>query len=322
MTGRALSKMNGLPYYKAYPRDFFGGTVGMDSGLKGMYRLVLDLIYMHGGMLPDDPRYISGQIGSSVKAWNIAKGKLLAMGKLVLVETSLTNLRAISELEMLERFQEKQRKNGGGDNENKGLAKATALPLRDYTDTDTDKSLSYSSFPVTAGLRLVGEGEGEGFLNDGFLEGLRQAVGLTAGAGAGSRYWHGPGALAHVRRWHEVHGLSGEQILSVAAQSRARHPEPPKGPKALDGWMATAATALASAAAVTAGPIGQIGGGAKPVTGADIEAARIARLQWLADMINADGFCPHTLVTPSMAREMLARGLVTAERLRARCVAA
>lgn len=319
MKSGAGSKMNGLPYYKAYPRDFFGGTVGMDIALKGTYRLVLDLIYMHGGMLPDDPRYISGQIGSSVKAWNIAKGKLLAMGKLVLVETSLTNLRAISELEMLSRFQEKQRKNGVGSSENKGLAKATASPLRDYTEPDT-KDLSYSSFPVTAGLRLVGEGEGEDFLNDRFLGEVRSAVGLAAGEG--SRYWFGPGALAHVRRWHDLHGLTPEQILSVAVQSRARHPEPPKGPKALDGWMATAATALASAAAVMAGPIGQIGGGAKPMTKEAIEAARIARLELLAGMINGDGFCPHSAVTPHMAGEMLARGLVTAERLRARCVAA
>lgn len=44
--------MNGLPYYKAYPRDFIEGTVGMSFELKGAYRLVLDLIYLRSGNCP------------------------------------------------------------------------------------------------------------------------------------------------------------------------------------------------------------------------------------------------------------------------------
>ncbi|MFK5283859.1 DUF1376 domain-containing protein, partial [Lacticaseibacillus paracasei] len=55
--------MNGLPYYKAYPRDFIEGTIGMPFELKGAYRLLLDLIYMQGGRLPDDAKYISGLLG-------------------------------------------------------------------------------------------------------------------------------------------------------------------------------------------------------------------------------------------------------------------
>ena len=57
--------MNGLPYYKAYPRDFIEGTVGMSFELKAAYRLVLDLVYMQGGDLPDNSRYIAGLLGCS-----------------------------------------------------------------------------------------------------------------------------------------------------------------------------------------------------------------------------------------------------------------
>ena len=46
--------MNGLPYYKAYPRDFIEGTIGMPLEVKGAYRILIDLIYMHGGKVPDD----------------------------------------------------------------------------------------------------------------------------------------------------------------------------------------------------------------------------------------------------------------------------
>ncbi len=61
--------MNGLPYYPRYPRDFFDGTNGMSFELKGAYSLLLDLIYMCGGKLYDEPRFIAGHLNCSVRAW-------------------------------------------------------------------------------------------------------------------------------------------------------------------------------------------------------------------------------------------------------------
>jgi hypothetical protein len=74
--------MNGLPYYKAYPRDFIEGTVGMSFELKAAYRLVLDLVYMQGGDLPDNSRYIAGLLGCSVRKWNGFRDELLSLGKI------------------------------------------------------------------------------------------------------------------------------------------------------------------------------------------------------------------------------------------------
>lgn len=76
-------KMNGLPYYKAYPRDFIEGTIGMSFELKGAYRLILDLIYMQGGRLPDDAKYVSGVLGCSARKWNALRNELIALGKIV-----------------------------------------------------------------------------------------------------------------------------------------------------------------------------------------------------------------------------------------------
>ena len=113
--------MNGLPYYKAYPRDFIEGTIGMNFETKAAYRLVLDLIYMQGGNLPDDARYISGLLGCTVRKWNSLRGTLVSMGKIVVNGEFLTNERAIIELETLKKLQDKQAENRSRPNKIKGL---------------------------------------------------------------------------------------------------------------------------------------------------------------------------------------------------------
>ncbi len=131
--------MNGLPYYKAYPRDFFEGTAGMPFELKATYRLLLDLIYMHGGKLPDDPRFIAGHIGCSVRAWNQARAKLIEAGKITADLGIISNFRADKELETLRTFQDKQRENASKPRKNNGLDKAMAQPKVSHTEPDTDK---------------------------------------------------------------------------------------------------------------------------------------------------------------------------------------
>lgn len=129
--------MNGLPYYKAYPRDFFDGTAGMDFEVKAAYRLILDMIYMHGGRLVDDPRFIAGHLGCSVKKWNGLRSAILATGKIVASGGYLGNLRADKELDSLKSFQAKQRENGRQPKKNNNLTEATAEPKSNHTDTDT-----------------------------------------------------------------------------------------------------------------------------------------------------------------------------------------
>ena len=134
--------MNGLPYYKAYPRDFFEGTVGMDFETKAAYRLVLDLIYMHGGRLADDARFISGHLGCSVKKWWALRSAILATGKITLEIGHLANIRADKIIDEAKLCQSKQRDNGSQPKQNKGLHQAMAEPKRSHTDTDTDISKS------------------------------------------------------------------------------------------------------------------------------------------------------------------------------------
>ncbi|WP_226552960.1 DUF1376 domain-containing protein [Celeribacter naphthalenivorans] len=161
--------MNGLPYYKAYPRDFIEGTIGMDFETKGAYRLVIDLIYMQGGRLPDDSRYISGLLGCSVRKWNSIREKLLSSGKLEIIGEFLSNYRADKELETLRKVQEQNAENRRGSNKNKDLQKRPSIhtePEPDIDDDDTRatmtdrerllEAMGHGSQDCTAGGRIMG----------------------------------------------------------------------------------------------------------------------------------------------------------------------
>ena len=130
--------MNGLPYYKAYPRDFIEGTIGMSFELKAAYRLVLDLIYMQAGELPDDARYISGLLGCTVRKWNSLRDELVSQGKVEVSGKFLTNKRANIELESLGKIQEKQRENRSRPNKNNEIES----PPFNHTEPDTEATLS------------------------------------------------------------------------------------------------------------------------------------------------------------------------------------
>jgi len=136
--------MNGLPYYKAYPRDFIEGTIGMSFELKGCYRLLLDLIYMQGGNLPDDARYISGLLGCSVRLWKTMRDELVSLDKIQVSCKFLTNYRAVSELQTSAKLQDKNRESATKYNKNKDITQANAPLTRVYSEPieERDKSLS------------------------------------------------------------------------------------------------------------------------------------------------------------------------------------
>ncbi len=131
--------MNGLPYYKAYPRDFLEGTVGMPFDLKGAYRLVLDLIYMQNGRLPDDARYIAGLLGCTVRAWNGYRERLISMGKLQAENGIISNFRANFELDNLREISRKNSESARLPRKNKRLGEANAERTLSHTDTDKER---------------------------------------------------------------------------------------------------------------------------------------------------------------------------------------
>jgi len=138
--------MNGLPYYKRYPRDLIEGTIGMSFELKGAYGLILDMIYMQGGFLPDDSSYISGLLGCNKHKWASLRKQLLETGKIQLLDGFLANSRAFLELKETEKHQRKQSEIASKPRKNKGLRQ----PEPSHTDTDTDtEDIDKESISIT-----------------------------------------------------------------------------------------------------------------------------------------------------------------------------
>ncbi len=151
---------------------------------------------------------------------------------------------------------------------------------------------------------------------DLFFAELLGALGLDPTALPG--WWQGWPAKTHVKRWIEDLGLAEEQILEVARQSRQDHPDPPDGPKALDRAMQRAAQRLKQtcASGVAKSPANGRSRHGKRDTGPAPSADETAA--FYADLVNSDRFLPASTISNAMRDAMLARGLVTVERLRER----
>lgn len=158
--------------------------------------------------------------------------------------------------------------------------------------------------------RLQNEEEGAGARAAEFLAQVRQAVGLSADPVQVPPYWTGPAASAHLDRWKGF-GLTEADILAEAKASRAKNPEPPDGPKALDRWMERAAKAKAGAAAPA--PNGLTPAKVQMVAPKTPEE----QLNWFAEKINDDTrYFPPNGASPKLCRALLNAGLVTPEQLR------
>ena len=151
---------------------------------------------------------------------------------------------------------------------------------------------------------------------DRFFAVLLTALGFAANATLPA-WWQGWPARSHVRRWRDDLGLSEDRILAIATESRADHPNPPDGPKALDRFMERAAQRDALAATAIAN-----GKKARRRRKVDVTPplSCAEKAVIYAKMVNSDGYAPVSSITNTIRDAMLAHGLVTPERLRQRGV--
>jgi hypothetical protein len=151
---------------------------------------------------------------------------------------------------------------------------------------------------------------------DRFFAELLTALGFAGNASLPA-WWQGWPARIHVRRWRDSLGLSEDRIIETASQSRADHPNPPDGPKALDRFMERTAQRDAIAATATA-----YGKKVKRPSKCEVKTplSDDEKAAFYAKMVNADGYLPQSLISNTIRDAMLARGLVTPERLRQRGV--
>ena len=145
---------------------------------------------------------------------------------------------------------------------------------------------------------------------DRFIAELLGALGFAANASLPA-WWQGGPARLHVRRWIDDLGLSEDRIIQVATETRNDHPNPPDGPKALDRFMERAAQRDAQAAADASG--GKAKRQRKRDVGPPPSEDQLAA--FYAAKVNSDEYLPNGMISSAICGLMLARGLVTRERL-------
>lgn len=151
---------------------------------------------------------------------------------------------------------------------------------------------------------------------DRFFADLLSALGFAANASLPA-WWQGWPARLHVRRWVKDLGLSEDRIIAVATETRGDHPNPPDGPKALDRAMERAAQ-LDAMAAEGATKSKKLKRASKADPASRPSADDLAA--FYAELVNSDRYLPVCAISNTTRDAMLARGLVTTERLRMRGV--
>jgi uncharacterized protein YdaU (DUF1376 family) len=151
------------PWYKRYPAQFISGTYRMSAEEKGVYAVLIDLMYDRGGALEDDPRELARICGCSTRRFNAIKASLAERHhKIILDDGWITNPRALEQIEdekkehdrraesgqkggrksaeNRETPKEKPRENGKGSHENKDLDENGLGPLLDHKEEEEEST--------------------------------------------------------------------------------------------------------------------------------------------------------------------------------------
>lgn len=218
--------MNGLPYYQRYPRDFFEGTAGMDLEVKGAYGLLLDLIYLQGGRLIDDPRFIAGHLGCSVKKWNALRAAILKTGKVFVTDGYLGNDKADKLLDATKSYQSKQREKRLGKSKNKDLAETTVNPQFNLARAlpEPEPEPYKEGGGGSARVREAGpSGQAEPSEDFTFRERILDAIGVdpvSGMTGRGGTMLGTQADMAEARRWIDA-GLTEDEAVGVVREVMA-----------------------------------------------------------------------------------------------------
>jgi hypothetical protein len=163
--------------------------------------------------------------------------------------------------------------------------------------------------PLSKPVKEEEDARAREIVDEEFFGSLLAALGF-APDGPFPGWWQGWPPREHVRRWQTDLGLTEAEILEAAEASRQEHPAPPDGPKALDRIMQRAAQRKADE---------KFRGRRKARKSSKSENRPVTDLPvFYAEMVNSDRYLPVSAISNSMRDAMLARGLVTVERLRER----
>lgn len=142
-------------WFKFYPADFMNGVRGLSAQEVGLYTMILCRIYEESGPVEYHPLRLSTYCGMRESTFVKTLEKLLALGKLTLVDGMLSNARA--EVEISNRADDLKNSSKAGKasaekRQQKQQEQATDVQRAfNHTDTDTDISSSLRSEDIGGG---------------------------------------------------------------------------------------------------------------------------------------------------------------------------
>lgn len=112
-------------WYKREPSKFIGGVVGLGAEAIGAYAVILDLIYQHDGPIQNDPRWIGGILGCSMRKTASLIERLVEAGKIDVRDGKISNRKAEQVIESRVSFSRERAESGskGGRNSHETSAR-------------------------------------------------------------------------------------------------------------------------------------------------------------------------------------------------------
>lgn len=303
--------MTKLPSMPLYVDDFEAATSHLTPEEDGIYNRLLRLCWRSPDcMVPDDDGWLMRRLRLDVDTFE-------RVARSVIAEFFTRQNGRIFQKRQRQEFLHvtalvKKRKESGSKGGRSKALKAKDIDPSKASDLPEANDKQNGGEPLaptpTSTTTVLKEEEGARAREADFLISVREAVGIDPADVP--RFWTGPQAAEHLERWKAM-GLTEAEVIAEAKASRAKNPDPPDGPKALDRWMEQAVKAKTAATA----PLPE-GGKAQAAAKAPMSPEK--RLEFFAEMINGPGHVPPSMITNTVRDALLAAKLVTPEKMRER----
>ena len=79
---KELGGKGSLPYHKRWHSDMITEVINLDLRERGAFFTLVDLMYIHGGAIPDDDDFMRRYLGCNAKGWHTLRDRLLHLQKI------------------------------------------------------------------------------------------------------------------------------------------------------------------------------------------------------------------------------------------------
>jgi hypothetical protein len=225
---------SGADWYKREPVAYLGGVQGLTAKQHAVYAVVIELIYMHGGSINNDPSWVAGWIsdmGSHAVRTTIQA--LVDKRKLIIEGTQITQKTAKTQAKTREETKEKRRESGEKGGKNSGKSRREMRKNKDLNEasasTREEKIREEKSYggggdagardPDPPPKHMDAPTERERLL-------IAMGCDRSGIAGPSGKMIGRMADMQMVERWKSDLGMTLDEILGVIEEVMAGKPEP------------------------------------------------------------------------------------------------